>query len=301
MEEILARLFNPGDLVVNLGFGMVLEVFYFWLMSRILPPRSTKVYWVAVVVSIGLLMFFKPVRSPILGPLAAAVIPFMLPIVLLQGTLLARVVVSASSSLALFLGEIAGVSAWYATTGLGMVDNSVVLSHLPEYLFGLVCVYMVVLGLFMSGIRSLVHRFVPCGLEDGEDVTLQGRWLTVYVLFVIMQFTVIFEVLCYAFVEGAWSPMSWLVSGCLLGAFALMDVILFRLIGQSVTGVREEARAEALEASIADYLREVEGMQRLLDDTARLRHDIRNHRAVVELMCERGEYAQAEAYLKAWE
>ena len=215
MEEIIARLFNPGDLVVNLGFGMVLEVFYFWLMSRILPPRSTKVYWAAVVVSIGLLMFFKPVRSPILGPLAAAVIPFMLPIIFLQGTLLARVVVSVSSTLALFVGEIAGVSVWYAITGLGMVDNSVVLSHVPEYMFSVVCVYMVILGLLMSGIRYLVHRFVPCGLDDGEDVTLQGRWHAAYVLFVIVQFTVIVEVSCFAFVEEAWSPTSLLVSGCL--------------------------------------------------------------------------------------
>ena len=39
-------------------------------------------------------------------------------------------------------------------------------------------------------------------------------------------------------------------------------------------------------------------VQSLLSDTAKLRHDLRNHLAVVQLMAARGEYAEARAYLE---
>ncbi len=44
MDSVVAQLLDPRSLIVNMGFGMVLTVFYFWLIARILPPRSPKRY-----------------------------------------------------------------------------------------------------------------------------------------------------------------------------------------------------------------------------------------------------------------
>lgn len=49
---------------------------------------------------------------------------------------------------------------------------------------------------------------------------------------------------------------------------------------------------------MAGYLRELTAVQELLGDTARLRHDLRNHQAVVATLCERGDRAAALDYLE---
>lgn len=297
MDSVVAQLLDPRSLIVNMGFGMVLTVFYLWLIARILPPRSPKRYWIASLLTIGIMLFLKPVRPPVLGSLAYAAITLGLPIVLLKGSLFARILTSCMYMIAMTIGEVVGAAAWYVTTGLGTVDNDAIFTHFPAYIFGVWCVNMVTTGLLLVGVRYLIHRFVPCGLSDDDVVELEGGWPTAYIIFVIMQITVISEAMAFGLMSQAWMFENLMIVGALLVLFVLGDLLLFCMINRSVAWAKEQVRAEALEASIADYLREAEDMQCLLDDTARLRHDIRNHRAVVELICERGEYAQAEAYL----
>lgn len=74
-------------------------------------------------------------------------------------------------------------------------------------------------------------------------------------------------------------------------------MVLFFQIGRSVTKAQEDARAEVLERQIDAYLRSSERVQSLLEDTARLRHDLRNHQGVVRMLCDRGDYERAQAYL----
>ena len=45
MEEIIARLFDPAALLVNMVLGMIINVVYFYLLQRVLPPRSKAQYW----------------------------------------------------------------------------------------------------------------------------------------------------------------------------------------------------------------------------------------------------------------
>ncbi len=297
MDSVVAQLLDPRSLIVNMGFGMVLTVFYFWLIARILPPRSPKRYWTVSLLVIGVMLFLKPVRPPVFGSLVYAIVTLGLPIVLLKGSLFARILTSFMYMIAMTIGELAGAAAWYVATGLGTIDNDAIFAHFPAYIFGVWCVNMVTTGLLMMGVRYLMHRFVPCGLNADDAVELDGVWPTAYIIFVIMQFTVISEAMTFGLMSQAWMFESLMIIGALLVLFALGDLLLFWMINRSVAWTKEQVRAEALEASIASYLHEAEDMQGLLDDTARLRHDVRNHRAVVELICERGEYAQAEAYL----
>ena len=243
------------------------------------------------------MLFLKPVRPPVFGSLVYAIVTLGLPIVLLKGSLFARILTSFMYMIAMTIGELAGAAAWYVATGLGTIDNDAIFAHFPAYIFGVWCVNMVTTGLLMMGVRYLMHRFVPCGLNADDAVELDGVWPTAYIIFVIMQFTVISEAMTFGLMSQAWMFESLMIIGALLVLFALGDLLLFWMINRSVAWTKEQVRAEALEASIASYPHEAEDMQGLLDDTARLRHDVRNHRAVVELICERGEYAQAEAYL----
>ncbi len=298
MQDVFAQLLSPGNLLMNMVGGVVLTAFCFWLISRVLPPRSVKAYWTISLSVIVVMMFLKPLRDPVVGSIIYGAVSILLPIVLLKGSLFARVLTSLMYMVAMTIGEVAGVSAWYAATGLGVVDNDIVLANFPAYIFGMWGINMTVTGLLMMGVRYLIHRFVPCGLSEDEAVKVEGTWSTAYIIFIIMQFTVIFEAATYGFVVQAWSPESLLLVSVLLVVFALVDVLLFQIMGRTITWAREQSRAEALEGSIAAYLREAQEMQALLDGTAKLRHDIRNHRSVVEVLCERGDFEQAKTYLQ---
>lgn len=56
--------------------------------------------------------------------------------------------------------------------------------------------------------------------------------------------------------------------------------------------------AALLEERVAAYLQEMTETQNLLADTAKLRHDLRNHLSVIQLLAERGDYQEARAYLE---
>ncbi len=300
MEEIIARLFDPATLLVNMVLGMVINVVYFYLLQRVLPPRSKAQYWVVMLSVYVVLAFIKPIvptdiRTPVyIGGT-------LLPVFLLQGTWLARVITVSLGWLALSVGEVAGVLVWSSVSGLGVVNNDVLLQNLPTFVLAFFGCDLVVLYLLLTGERFFVRKFVPCGLGEPETNPKRGRWSVAFGVFVVLQVMVVFETVGFGYQAQGWSPSSVVVAAVVLFVLVIVDLLILRLLKRTVTFVREEVRAEALEASIAAYLREAEDMQGLLDDTARLRHDVRNHRAVVELMCKRGEYAQAEAYLKAWE
>ncbi len=91
---------------------------------------------------------------------------------------------------------------------------------------------------------------------------------------------------------------------CMMATAALFvlcmaaDVLLFLQMDRSFKQRRAELEASVLEAQVGEYLEELAAMQRLLDDTARLRHDVRNHQAVVSALCANGEYREAEQYLE---
>ena len=215
MDSVVAQLLDPRSLIVNMGFGMVLTVFYFWLIARILPPRSPKRYWTVSLLVIGVMLFLKPVRPPVFGSLVYAIVTLGLPIVLLKGSLFARILTSFMYMIAMTIGELAGAAAWYVATGLGTIDNDAIFAHFPAYIFGVWCVNMVTTGLLMMGVRYLMHRFVPCGLNADDAVELDGVWPTAYIIFVIMQFTVISEAMTFGLMSQAWMFESLMIIGAL--------------------------------------------------------------------------------------
>ena len=152
--------------------------------------------------------------------------------------------------------------------------------------------------LLAAGIRWLVHRFLPTETSRATGSRgIPSAWVLKYLWFPVLQFTLFFVVVEIGFDVLHWKEGSvGIVS--LLGILCLaVDVLLFVQIGRSVAQAQEEVRAAVLEERVGDYLGRSERVQALLGETAHLRHDLRNHRMVVEALCERGEYERAEAYL----
>lgn len=297
MDEALSQLLDPGNLAMNLVGGLAIQLVYYYFLARVLPPRSRRAYWAsAVLVAVGVL-FAKPLLPPAVRMVAALAINMGFPVVMLRGSLSLRVVVSVVGCLAETVGEVAYMVLWMALTGLGKVDNVVVLEHLPAHLMALVFGSMGAMALVMQGVKAAVDRL---GVAPAGDTTRVARrsWVARYIWFVLAQLLLVYAVVFLGYDCMGWTGSSVPVVVVLLALCAAADGALFVQIGRSVARERQEARARMLEQQVDAYLAGVEPLQAMLDDTARLRHDLRNHRGVVQTLCARGDHGRAQAYLE---
>ena len=123
-------------------------------------------------------------------------------------------------------------------------------------------------------------------------------WLQRIALLPLVQLPFVFLLLLisYNLLRGETHYVVW--SAGLLFARVIVDLLLFVQISRSMESRRTEIEAALLEERLAGYLRELTAVQELLGDTARLRHDLRNHQAVVATLCERGDHGAALDYLE---
>ena len=298
MSELWQQLLDPGNLLTNMVGGLGIHIIFYGMLSLVLPPRSKKVYWGVLLPLVMVLLFLKPVIPFSFRSVLYPVLAIFLPALFLRGSLFVRLLIGTFASFALAAGELAGAALWVSLTGLGVVSNDVLFEHLPAYLLGMLGGDAVVTSLLLLGLRVLVRRFVPKRLLDDRTPSVADRWTRPYVCFVVAQLLLILEAMGVGFAVERWSWESVAVVGGLFAAFTVVDVLLFFQIGRSVRWFQSQARAQVLEQQISDYLESSERVQVLLGDTARLRHDLRNHRMVVEALCERGDYDRAQAYLE---
>ncbi len=122
--------------------------------------------------------------------------------------------------------------------------------------------------------------------------------MKVFVAFPCVQFVLILSAMYVAFVSIG-DDESYMVALLLLFiAFISSDILLFIQMQRYADKQLSDLRAASLEARADEYLAKAAHMQGQLRDAARLRHDLRNHVHVVEGLCERGDMAEAQAYLR---
>lgn len=297
MNETLSLLLDPGNLVVNLGSGLVVQLAYYYLLAHILPPRSKRAYRVASVSIAVCVLFVKPILSPeVRLPLSLAIC-LLYPVLMLQGPLFLRIVVCVLACLAETVGEVVCMAFWLGLTGLGKVDNAVLLEHLPAHLMGVVFGSVGSMALIMRGVKVAVGRLglTPADVDPSAGAS---SWRLRYLWIVAVQLMLVYVVVYLGLDRMGWRGGTVAVVLGLLALCAVVDAVLFVQIGRSVARDREEVRARVLKAQASAYLAAAEPLQALLGDTARLRHDLRNHRGVAQVLCARGDYARAQAYLE---
>ena len=162
--------------------------------------------------------------------------------------------------------------------------------------------YGLVMTPAMIGMRKVVHCFFPDAKKGRRGRRASGaaspEWMRRLTLFPLMQVPLIFIVLgiCFSVTRGETAFV--VASTAILLLCAAIDALLFLQMRRSAERQRAEIKAALLEERLAGYLRELTAVQELLGDTARLRHDLRNHQAVVATLCERGDRAAALDYLE---
>lgn len=291
-------LLAPENLLVNVVCGLSVQFAYLALLARALPPRSARTFWTVEILYQGATMFLKALY-PV--PLRIAVGVFgslVIPLFMLRGSLLRRLVVCSLCMSAQTGAELVGAVVWMGLTGLQVMDNGLALRYAPQFI-ACVSAEIVALALMLSGLRWLCRRFFP--LDDGRGARVERRgaeWLQRFALFPLIQVALIYSMVWIAFDVMRGDGAYMMATAALFVLCMAADVLLFMQMDQSFKQRRAELEASVLEAQVGEYLEELAAMQRLLDDTARLRHDVRNHQAVVSALCANGEYREAEQYLE---
>lgn len=291
-------LLAPENLLVNVVCGLSVQFAYLALLARVLPPRSARTFWTVEILYQGIAMFLKALYP---APLRIAVGVFgslVIPLFMLRGSLLRRLVVCSLCMSAQTGAELVGAVVWMGLMGFQWMDSDLALRYAPQFI-ACVSAEIVALALMLSGLRWLCRRFFPLDDGRGERVDRRGaEWLQRFALFPLIQVALIYSMVWIAFDVMRGDGVYMMATAALFVLCMAADVLLFMQMDQSFKQRRAELEASVLEAQVGEYLEELAAMQRLLGDTARLRHDVRNHQAVVSALCANGEYREAEQYLE---
>ena len=291
-------LLAPENLLVNVVCGLSVQFAYLALLARVLPPRSARTFWTAEILYQGVAMFLKALYPAPLRVAVGVFGSFFIPLFMLRGSLLRRLVVCSLCMSAQTGAELVGAATWMGLTGLQVMDNGLALRYAPQFI-ACVSAEIVALALMLSGLRWLCRRFFP--LDDGRGARVERRgaaWLQRFALFPLIQVALIYSMVWIAFDVMRGDGAYMMATAALFVLCMAADVLLFLQMDRSFKQRRAELAASVLEAQVGEYLEELAAMQRLLDDAARLRHDVRNHQAVVSALCANGEYREAEQYLE---
>lgn len=291
-------LLAPENLLVNVVCGLSVQFAYLALLARVLPPRSARTFWTVEILYQGIAMFLKALYP---APLRIAVGVFgslVIPLFMLRGSLLRRLVVCSLCMSAQTGAELVGAVVWMGLMGFQWMDSDLALRHAPQFI-ACVSAEIVALALMLSGLSWLCRRFFPLDDGRGERVERRGaEWLQRFALFPLIQVALIYSMVWIAFDVMRGDGAYMMATAALFVLCMAADVLLFLQMDRSFKQRRAELEASVLEVQVGEYLEELAVMQGLLDDTARLRHDMRNHQAVVSALCASGEYREAEQYLE---
>ena len=291
-------LLAPENLLVNVVCGLSVQFAYLALLARVLPPRSARVFWTVEILYQGVAMFLKALYPAPLRIAVGVFGSFFIPLFLLRGSLLRRLVVCSLCMSAQTGAELVGAVVWMGLMGVQWMDSDLALRYVPQFI-ACVSAEIVALALMLSGLRWLCRRFFPLDDSRSERVGRRGAaWLQRFALFPLIQVALIYSMVWIAFDVMRGDGTYMMATAALFVLCMAADVLLFLQMDQSFKQRRAELEASVLEAQVGEYLEELAAMQRLLDDTARLRHDVRNHQAVVSALCANGEYREAEQYLE---
>ena len=192
-------LLAPENLLVNVVCGLSVQFAYLALLVRVLPPRSARTFWTVEILYQGVAMFLKALYP---APLRIAVGVFgslVIPLFMLRGSLLRRLVVCSLCMSAQTGAELVGAVVWMGLTGLQVMDNGLALRYALQFI-ACVSAEIVALALMLSGLRWLCRRFFP--LDDGRSERVGRRgaaWLQRFALFPLIQVALIYSMVWIAF------------------------------------------------------------------------------------------------------
>ncbi len=265
-------------------------------LTSIFTPKGTKAFWLVFLTGLFALALAHSLSEPIPRAILSILLQIVFPVFALRGRMSTKVILCIAAQFIEIAAEMIVWGLWVQITGYNILDQSVYLIHLPEYIAAMFIDLALVACAFWGLSRFSKQAFLRSSSLNHEPCPQ----LSLSVVFPMFPASQLLLVLMLLFVSltivkssaGHIATVAAVILICLISD-ALLLVQMQCFIAKRFT----DMRAEALEQQVAEYLVSAAGVQEQLRDAARLRHDLRNHLQVVEGLCERSETAAAKAYL----
>ncbi len=271
---------------------------YLFALSRVMRPYSSGSFWVICMVAS---LLWSPFRTLVPTPVMifmGLLLMIGLPGAMLQGRALGKSIALILGAMLMIAADIPSALTWVLLTGDPVMDYDAVLGDPTAYLVATL-VHLIVFTLLMCLYVVICKRSSLLGAvyPDPSRSSRTGGMYGVFLWFPAVQMCLLYAVFAITFVVIGNDAVFY---GSVLALFAfslVADGFVLRGMKELSDKQLSDLRAASLEARADEYLAKAAHMQGQLRDAARLRHDLRNHVHVVEGLCERGDMAEAQAYL----
>lgn len=288
--EVLAFGMTWENIIVELVGAVPIQILYGYAMTRLLdiprPALFMTVYSVfALVVDPLSSRFSMPFFVMVQILLCAA------PALFARDRPLHRAIVVASSIVAAIIAYLACLLLWML-----VADDP--FSYQEKYTR--LASYAVVSGLhlILLDVLFVLLRRAQSRWLTPEVKRYTGEGTKYFIWFPLLQVPFLLIALIGIGTAAVWSPLL-VVSVLLMGVFFLVsDLALFRAIDDFVLERFEALRIEALEHQLNEELKLFDDLSVVLGSSAQLRHDLRNHLQIIEMLASRGEFDTAREHVR---
>lgn len=278
------------NIVVDLVGYLPVQILYGYAMTRLLDiPRP-----VLFVVAYSICSFLVVPFSSLFGMSLFGLVEALLcaaPALFARDRPLHRAIVVASSIVAAIIAYLACLLLWML-----VVDDP--FSYQEKYTR--LASYAVASGLhlILLDVLFVMLRRAQSQWLTPEVKRYAGGGTKYFIWFPLLQVPFLLIALIGIGTAAVWSPLL-VVSVLLMGVFFLVsDLALFRAIDDFVLERFEALRIEALERQLNDELQLFDDLSTLLENSAQLRHDLRNHLQIIEMLASRGEFDAAREHVR---
>lgn len=288
--EVLAFGMNWENIIVELVGAVPIQILYGYAMTRLLDiPR------------LALFMTAYSVFALVVDPLSSRFsMPFFVmvqillcaaPALFARDRPLHRAIVVASSIVAAIIAYLACLLLWML-----VADDP--FSYQEKYTR--LASYAVASGLnliLLDALFVLLRRAQSRWLTP-EVKRYTGEGTKYFIWFPLLQVPFLLIALIGIGTAAVWSPLL-VVGVMLMGVFFLVsDLALFRAIDDFVLERFEALRIEVLERQLDEELKLFDDLSVVLGSSAQLRHDLRNHLQIIEMLASRGEFDTAREHVR---
>ena len=288
--EVLAFGMTWENIIVELVGAVPIQILYGYAMTRLLDIPRPALFMTAYSV---FALVVDPLSSRFSMPFfaMAQILLCAAPALFARDRPLHRAIVVASSIVAAIIAYLACLLLWML-----VADDP--FSYQEKYTR--LASYAVASGLHLILLDVL---FVMLRRAQSQWLTLEvkrytGEGTKYFIWFPLLQVPFLLIALIGIGTAAVWSPLL-VVSVLLMGVFFLVsDLALFRAIDDFVLERFEALRIEALEHQLNDELQLFDNLSTLLENSAQLRHDLRNHLQIIEMLASRGEFDAAREHVR---
>ena len=288
--EVLAFDMTWENIIVELVGAVPIQILYGYAMTRLLDIPRPALFMTAYSV---FALVVDPLSSRFSMPffVMVQILLCAVPALFARDRPLHRAVVVASSIVAAIIAFLACLLLWML-----VADDP--FSYQEKYTR--LASYAVASGLhlILLDVLFVMLRRAQSQWLTPEVKRYTGEGTKYFIWFPLLQVPFLLIALIGIGTAAVWSPLL-VVSVLLMGVFFLVsDLALFRAIDDFVLERFEALRIEALEHQLNDELQLFDDLSTLLENSAQLRHDLRNHLQIVEMLASRGEFDAAREHVR---